>query len=113
MKIVNLTKWEVTLIRENGEAVILPSNGELKVKQENVSLSQIDGFPINQTTYSSEGENNLPPKEEGTIYLVSVVALQSLPISRDDFFTVDKAVKDGSGKIIGHKALARPSVYGS
>jgi len=113
-KIVNLTKWAVSLFNQDGSLnqTIEPSGSELKVQQVLSQVGEINGIPVNQTTYSSEGQDELPPEIPGTIYLVSVVALQSLPSSRNDFFTVDKAVKDQDGKIIGHKALSRPSVYG-
>jgi len=114
MNIVNLTKWEVNLILPNGKNILVPPSGEqLKVKQDLQVIGEVDGIPVNQTTYSSDGESGLPPKRENTVYLVSVVALQSLPSSRDDFFTVDKAVKDESGNIVGHRALSRPSIYGA
>lgn len=113
MSIVNLTKWKINLVRKNGESIVIPPSGEeLKVQQDLQEIDEIDGVPVNQTQYSKTPKGGLPPKKEGTIYLVSVVALQSLPPERDDFFSVDKALKDESGKIVGHRALSRPSIYG-
>jgi hypothetical protein len=113
-KIVNLSKFPVNLLREDGSLIqsIEPSGSKLRVKEDLQVIGEINGIPVNQMTYSSEGQDELPPEIPGTIYLVSVIALQSLPSSRTDFYTADKAVKDESGKIIGHMALSRPSVYG-
>lgn len=113
-KIVNLSKFAVNLLNQDGSLnqIIEPSGSKLRVQEDVQVIGEVNGIPVNQTTYSSDVQDELPPEVPGTIYLVSVIALQSLPSSRTDFYTADKAVKDESGKIIGHKALSRPSVYG-
>jgi len=51
----------------------------------------------------------LPEPQKDAIYIVSAIAAQviSTKRDRDDVYIVDDSVRDGNGKIIGVKALAK------
>jgi len=129
-KIINLTPHPVRILGagENGEDLVIPSDGILRVAESTKKISELraikefgppdydDGprelseiehkefrIPIYKIEYSGLKE---PPREPGTIYIVSSVAAMAAP-HRDDFYIVAKPVRDNEGRIIGCKGLAK------
>ncbi len=114
-KIKNLTPHEVTLVGEDGKVIAtFPSEGVLRLPQTTLRVGtlKVDGdgieIPVTKTTFG--GIDQLPPKEEGTIYIVSALTCQAAP-DRDDFFIPDQTVRDEHGRIIGCRALSRNPWY--
>jgi hypothetical protein len=108
-KIKNYTKWQVNFIAEDGSVLktIDPSGHQLRAKEQHRLISNFCGIPLIQPVYLPELDSGeVPPKEEGIIYIVSPIALQAWP-ERDDFFIVHDPVKGNDSKIIGYRGLAR------
>ncbi|RLF66767.1 MAG: hypothetical protein DRN30_01515 [Thermoplasmata archaeon] len=109
-KIKNLTPHEVTLVGEDGKVIAtFPSEGLLRLSQKTERVGTIsvgDGveIPITETTFG--GIEALPPREEGTIYIVSALTCQAAP-DRDDFYIPNQTVRDENGRIIGCRSLSR------
>lgn len=76
---------------------------------------EVDGItiPIYQYTYSRV--ENLPPREDGVMYIVSGIMLDYLPDDRDDFLAPDtdpdSAIRDQEGRIIGVKRFRTAHNY--
>lgn len=107
--IKNFTKWQINFITKDGSIfkTIDPSGYQLRAKEQHKEISTFCGIPLIQPSYLPESEaGDVPPKEEGVIYIVSPIALQAWP-ERDDFFIVHDPVKGSDGKIIGYRGLAR------
>lgn len=113
-KIINLTPHEIKIVGEDGEAIATfpPSGKVARVQQESVEIPEmtkkLGGIKVVKTEYKEI--DNLPPKEEGKIYIVSVVVLQALKqrgIERNDVVAPDtgpeSVVRDFQGNIIGVK----------
>ena len=108
-KIKNYTPHDINIVGEDGKVIItFPSEGQVRLSQttEQVGSVECDGvkIPITKTVFG-EAEG-LPPREEGTIYIVSSLTAQAYP-ERDDFFIVDQCVRDEKGKIIGCRSLSK------
>lgn len=111
-KIVNLTPHGVRLVYEEKVLEISPEPTPLRLE----SHSEVSGvleygdyqIPVFQVRFGAP--NWVPPKEEGTIYIVSLLACQAFP-DRDDFFVVAETIRDDKGVIIGAKGLSRNPYY--
>lgn len=75
MNLVNLTPHEITLADASGEIVrTIPSVGSARIATTQQVVGEVDGFPVNQTTYGAiEG---LPDPAPETVYIVSLVVAQ-------------------------------------
>ena len=108
MKIVNLTPHQITIFKD-GEKIDIPASGTvLRTKQDIVKHEPIDGIAVNKVSnYVDWAE--LPPQEEGTVYVVSAIVAQAC-WHRDDILAPDTgagAVRDEAGLIVGVKGLVR------
>ena len=65
-------------------------------------------IPVSVTSFG--GIENLPPKEEGVIYVVSLLTCQAAP-DRDDFYIVNETVRDKDGRIVGCRSLSCNPYY--
>ena len=103
--IKNYTPHEVVIIK-NGKAYrAFPSMGSLRVDQKTISCGSIDyDIPITSTVFGKV--ENLPEKNEDTIYIVSSLVCQACP-DRNDFFIPNESVRDEQGRIIGCSSLSR------
>lgn len=105
-KLINLTSHSIVIYKEDGTQITIPPSGmTLRLNEHDILIGNIDGIPLIRRTYSI---NNLPPREEGTIYIVSSIALAFVPEDRIDIVAPDTgkgAVRDNLGKIIGTKAF--------
>lgn len=105
-ELINLTPHEITLVRKDGEKVVIPPSGKVaRVRVEQKEVGEIDGFPVVQSEFGEvEG---LPEEREGVIYIVSFPVLQALQGTRSDVVAPDTspqgAVRDEQGRIIGVK----------
>lgn len=114
LKIKNLTPHGVRIINKDGKvAITFPSEGSLRLSSTRVresTLTLSDGVEIPITKTSFGGIDSLPPKEEGTIYIVSSLVCQACP-DRPDFYIPDDTIRDENGVIIGCRSLSRNPWY--
>ena len=64
--------------------------------------------PLSRTSFG--GAEQLPPKKEDTIYIVSSMVCQACP-DRPDFYIPNETVRDDEGRIIGCRSLSRNPFY--
>ena len=108
VKLVNLTPHEIRLIPEDGIEVVLPPSGEVArcaVERRLVGqlLCHSVLVPLHRTVFGAvEG---LPKPQDGVVYVVSALVAQAA--RRPDVVSVDDAVRDSEGRVVGARALAR------
>jgi hypothetical protein len=102
--IVNLTPHAINLVRD-GQVVetIHPSGTIARVSMTTEIVGQINGFEVRKNTYNEVVD--LPPREEGTIYIVSALVAQAAK-DRYDLVVPDGSVRDADGRIIGCTGFA-------
>lgn len=124
LTLVNLTPHELCFYFRTADdtevAAAWPSTGTVRVRE----VTEEAPAPHVEWPHSAPGTSScvlptvrksyaavegLPAPEEGTIFVVSLVALQALAGSRSDVYAPDtgpdSAVRDGSGKILGIRRL--------
>ena len=104
-KIVNLTPHPIRVIGENDQVILeIPRNtSPLRLNEERTDQGTISGVRVVGKSLSPAG--GLPPQEEGTYYIVSLVIAQMY--KRPDFLVPDDPVRDEEGRIIGCRRFAR------
>ncbi len=116
VRVQNLTPHPITLIGAGGEAITLPPSGRIVRAQEVrevVGAVEIDGLGEIPVLAISYGEPEGLPEvvEADTIHIVSALAAQAIRAHRPGiahhFFVVSDPVRDGEGRIVGARALAR------
>lgn len=100
MKIINLTPHPVVVVGANNNEVVLtvpPSGTVLRLPEVIAPAGEIQGVPIVRKVLDPAAQ--LPPREEGTFYIVSLPVAQAA--RRDDFLVPDDLVRDEKGQVIG------------
>ena len=108
MILKNFTPHNVVIISESTK-IVIPSDGITRVTETKTITPSIDvdGVTI-ETFVSAFGEvENLPPKEEGVMVIVSAL-VASAAKGRDDLLVPGELVRDDGGNIVGCKSLRRP-----
>lgn len=87
---------------------IIPPSGRVArcaVDRVKVDTVTVDGVTIsvNQTRFGEV--TDLPEPQPDTLFIVSGLVAQAVR-GRDDVVTVDDAVRDNQGRVVGAKALA-------
>ena len=105
-RIVNLTPHAITFVNNEGNAImtVQPSGTVARVKTGTIMTGEFCGIPVTATEYGDI--ENLPEREEGTIYIVSSLVAQRCP-EREDVFIPNESVRDEQGRIIGCKSLGK------
>jgi len=103
MNLVNLTPHVIRLHLASGVREI-PSAGVLRLTEEIEPQGDIDGIPLVSKRLGAADE--LPPRERGTCYIVSLPAAQAC-CERQDFLIPDDYIRDEGGRIVGCRRLAR------
>ena len=105
-ELVNMTPHEITMIDENNHDNVLmriePSGETVRLAEEVVQVSTINGFKLNKHTF---GSANLPSKKAKTLFIVSALVANAHP-ERNDFIMVSKAVRNDEGRIVGTTGFA-------
>ena len=95
--IVNLTAHTLNEMATGTE--IPPSGIVARVEQNNVKVTEYNGIPVYKTEY---GELiGLPEPKEGTIYIVSAMALNAVPEWRQDVYAPGYLKRNEEGIITG------------
>lgn len=98
MKFVNLTQHNLTIVLENGDDLVLPASGEVaRVTFSTQQVGEVAGIPIFKTIYEPE-VTGLPEPEDGTIFVVSSLAAQT--VKRPDVLAPTKLIRDDNGQVI-------------
>jgi hypothetical protein len=108
-RLVNLTPHEVRIITPEGEIVLPPTGVVARVKEivRDVGSIEFNGvrIPIRVKVLSEEVEN-LPPPEEGTIYITSYLAAEAAwRKGRTDVMSVGDPIRNEKGEIKGVSSL--------
>lgn len=107
-RVVNLTPHAVTLSGPDGSVTIEPSGrvARVGILERDTGVLDIGGVTVPVYETAPYAEEEPPPAEAGTIYIVSRQVAEAFP-ERSDLFVVHKTVRDEEGRIVGAKALAR------
>lgn len=106
--LVNLTPHEIRLLPEAGGEVVVPPSGEVArcaVERRVIGHALCDGVmvPLHRTVFGAV--QGLPAPMVGIVYVVSALVAQAA--RRPDVVSVDDAVRDAEGRVVGARALAR------
>lgn len=108
MTLVNLTPHAINIITDGGTVTVAPSGQVARVQVSQTVVGNITfndmQVPIMDTVFGDV--EDLPPPQDGVMYLVSRVVLSASP-GRNDLVVPHDLVRDDEGRIIGAKALAR------
>ena len=124
IKIINLTPHKVRLMDKDGNVlVVFPSEGTVRLEERRQKIKTIQySFieqPIDMTEHEDPihkkinidiykktfGGSNLPQRQKGTYYIVSLPVAQAFP-ERDDFLVPDQLVRDEEGQVIGARSFS-------
>lgn len=104
MKFINLTPHELNLLTDEVEIKIAPEGVVARAEEKQTLVDTIDGVPVYQITYGEVVD--LPEPVEGVAYIVSSITAQAV-VGRNDIYVPAAAVRDGAGRIVGCKGLAK------
>lgn len=102
MTFVNLTPHEVTILRQNEDPLVLPSEGIARLKEQQTLVKIENNVKIFKTEYLET--ENLPKEQENTIYIVSMLVAQQNS-NRKDITYPAKLIRDDKGVVIGCEGL--------
>lgn len=106
--LINLTPHAINLMAD-GETVTLKPSGVVArcaTTRTQVDVLTVDGvqIPVNQIGFGAV--QDLPAPQDGVLFVVSSLVANAAK-DRTDLLTVDDAVRDAAGNIVGARALAR------
>lgn len=104
MTIINLTPHVITIVREDGTKIEIKPSGVIpRVSTTVVQVGEESGIPLFRTEYGQV--TDLPPQEDGKLYVVSGLLKAACP-SRTDLLTPAKQIRDEAGRVIGCEGLS-------
>ena len=102
MNIINLTKNDVTVIKNDGTTQVFPASGSvLRAAQTVEVVGNVDGIPLTKTVFTAPV---LPDYKEDTFYIVSFMTAKSA-YWRKDFLVPNQMVRQ-DGVIVGCRSLS-------
>jgi len=107
--LVNLTPHPLSLRQADGSTLDLPPSGTIaRVTSSDQVVGQIEGLPLHRMVLGQEIQG-LPPPQEGTYYIVSLLAAQAAKAQgRGDVLAPGPAIRDEQGRVIGADGLSIP-----
>ena len=104
MRLVNLTKYPLTLCDTNGEAIEIPSDPRhvaIAGMGEHRAVDDGDGHTFSLNVRHVREVKGMPEPEEGTLFIVPVEVAMVLQEQREDvaFPAEEAAVRDGDGRL--------------
>lgn len=107
MNFRNYTPHDVDIVDADGQVILtVPREAEpIRLAEAHEDAGSHAGVPIVGVTYGGAA-TALPPQEEGTMLIVSMVTAMALRHRRDLVYPVD-LVRDDAGNIIGSRKLGR------
>ena len=113
MKFINLTAANLTLLASDKKTVVanFPPSGVIAVVEETKQQQQpiiIEGVEIPVVSKKMGNTQNLPPKQEGILLIVSAVVASNNP-SRSDLVWGEQQVRDqlNTSIVVGCLGLAK------
>ena len=106
-RILNFTKHTVTFLMPNGNTLVIPNSGVVRLANSRVIVERVvyEGQEIRVNKVSFGNAVGLPPEREGTIIIVSTLTAKAFK-DRNDIYVVDEPVREGKN-ILGCRALAK------
>lgn len=105
---VNLTQHVITLLQGENDTIWgrIPTSGTVaRVPTTSEPMDPVQGISCTRTRFGAvEG---VPPREEGTVYIVSRLVLEAAKDFRDDVYAPGELVRDPAGQVIGCRGLSR------
>ena len=98
---VNLTPHQID---EQTTGLSIPPSGIARINMRSRIIDTVDGVPLFHSCYVGNLEG-LPEPVEGTIYIVSALALNAVPAERTDVVAPGDVVRDDKGRVIGCKGF--------
>ena len=99
---INLTPHDITIL-VNGEKRIFPASGQvLRLAEIRGEPRWVDGVPIVKKEFRIGG--HLPPEQDDTLYIVSLVVKQAYP-NRTDFICADDLIRNERGEIVAARGF--------
>jgi hypothetical protein len=110
-KVVNLTGHRVDVMQEDGQLVSIPSHGKVKMRRWVSDVPNSLGVRIEHfNEWGGKGDEfSMPPKEEGTVYIVSMPVFKA-ERKRKDILTPVDLVKNDEGVVIYARAFRSHSM---
>lgn len=104
MAFVSLVPHSLTVLLASGEQMVIePSGSVARCSQREEFVRELDGVHVTRQVFGDvEG---LPPREEGTFFIVSRLVASAAP-ERDDLLIPGPLVRDGKGVVVGCKGLS-------
>jgi hypothetical protein len=101
---INCTPHTLNIVRVDGTILeIAPSGVCPRVGTTRLEAGVIEGV---ETFFTELGSvENLPPREEGSLFIVSRMVLDACP-DRSDLLCPGELVRDAQGRVIGCKGLS-------
>lgn len=108
IKFLNLTPHPLNIFNETGALVLrldpAPNMRTPRVVQLDRTVGDLDGIPLYRSEFGTV--SNLPPPQEGVVYIVSRMVRQAVPPTRTDIVCPGGALRDERGNIIGARGLS-------
>lgn len=110
-KFINLTPHPINYHRVAGKVVTIPSSGVLRVQRVKTpeAVCRYSGMKV--VTAGGNGfERPLPPRRDGTFYIVSlevIVELAAAGVRRPDLVYAASKIRDGDRVVVGTTMFAR------
>jgi hypothetical protein len=110
-KVVNLTGHRVDIMQDNGQIVSIPSHGKVKMRRWVSEVPNTLGVRIEHfNEWGGKGDEfSMPPKGEGTVYIVSMPVFKAEP-KRKDILTPGDLIKNEEGVVIYAQAFRSHSL---
>lgn len=102
MALVNLTPHALNIYTSSGVINVAPSGAVARVAVSSETAGSFEGVSLSRTT-TGEVEG-LPPPEEGTLYIVSMIVRQAVPW-RTDVASPGALIRDEKGQPKGCDGL--------
>lgn len=105
-RLVNLTGHDLTLIQWNGATTTIRPEGQLRVysKVDAAGIVRVGGVDVPLLEIVEQAITP-PPEQPDTLYVVSGIVASKA--RRNDLVVPSRMVRDGTGKVIGCRALAK------
>lgn len=104
MDIINLTVYDITIIKNEKTEIIPPSGVVARCETQEVLIGKVNGVDVYKINYGNV--TGLPPANKNTVYVTSALVAQAVKQIRNDVLIPNDFVRDKK-RGIGCKSLAQ------
>lgn len=113
--IINFTPHNINFVDEETKEIYktVESSWVVRASQQDENNGDINWIPVIKTTFwdaffidNDGNEHPIPSKQEGVIYIASIIACNAMP-DRDDFYIINGVVKDDNNIIIWARGISK------